>query len=236
MNIQVFYAPDINEDFHVLDENESKHIVRVLRMKKGMSVKLIDGKGNLYEGEIADDNTKKCIIKITGIVKDYGKRNYRLHLAVSPLKNTDRFEWLVEKIVEIGVDEITPLLCHNTEKQKIKRERTDNIIVSAMKQSLKTTKTYLNEPVTFGDFISSGFAGKKIIAHCNNSFNRNSIQDVYKKDEDVLILIGPEGDFTEEEIIRACNNGFAGVHLGASRFRTETAGIAACYSIYSINQ
>lgn len=236
MNMQVFYAPDINEGFYVLDEKESKHIIRVLRMKRGMPVKLIDGKGSLYEGEIADDNVKKCLIKITGVIKDFEKRDYRLHLAVSPLKNTDRFEWFVEKSVEIGVDEITPLLCHNTEKQKVKSARINSIIVSAMKQSLKATKTSLNEPVAFSDFVPSGFAGKKIIAHCNNSFNRNSITTVYRKNEDALILIGPEGDFTEEEIRKACESGFAGAHLGASRLRTETAALAACHSIYFINQ
>lgn len=234
--MQVFYAPEIDCDVHVLDENESKHIIRVMRMKKGMQVKLIDGKGNLYDGEISDDNPRHCSIRITGVIRDFEKRNYRLHIAISPLKNTDRLEWFIEKSVEMGIDAITPLICHNTEKPSVKLERLKSIIVSAMKQSLKATDTLLNAPVSFSDFISSNHEGIRMIAHCNTSFERSSIADVCMKTEDALILIGPEGDFTEEEIRMASVKGFTGVHLGKSRLRTETAGIAACHSVYFINQ
>jgi len=234
--MQVFFAPDINGGIHVLDENESKHIIRVLRMKTGMPVRLIDGKGNLYEGEIHEDNFKKCSIRIKGIIRDFEKRNYNLHIAISPIKNSERFEWFIEKSVEIGIDTITPIICHNTVKQVLKTARINSIIVSAMKQSLKATRTVLNEPLLFRDLISAGYSGKKMIAHCNPFFERHKISDLYTKNENAIILIGPEGDFTNDEIIVAAEKGFTGISLGISRLRTETAGIAACHSVYFINQ
>jgi 16S rRNA (uracil1498-N3)-methyltransferase len=234
--MQIFYAPDISNDFYTLDEKESKHCIRVLRMTRGTVVRLIDGKGNLFEGRIDNPDPKKCTITITEIVKDFEKRNYRLHLAISPVKNAERFEWFVEKSVEIGVDEITPLICRNTEKPGIKRERVNNLIISAMKQSLKTTMTVLNQPCNFKDFLNNDFTGVRMIAHCNESFERNKISEVYSVNENALILIGPEGDFCEEEIRTAIGMGFRSVHLGQSRLRTETAGIAACHSVYFINQ
>ncbi|MDO9339409.1 MAG: RsmE family RNA methyltransferase, partial [Bacteroidales bacterium] len=198
--MQIFYAPDITSDTYTLNKNESKHCIRVLRMTKGTGVRLIDGKGNLYEGIISNPDSKKCAIDITGIIKDFEKRNYCLHIAISPLKNPERFEWFIEKSVEIGVDEITPLICRNTEKQGIKTERVNNLIISAMKQSLKATKTVLNEPCLFNDFLNRDFKRSCMIAHCNETFNRSKISEVYSKNENVLILIGPEGDFSEEEI------------------------------------
>lgn len=234
--MQIFFAPDIDGIVHTLDENESKHIIRVMRMKKKMPVKLIDGKGNLYEGEIEDDNPKRCTIRINAITRDFEKRNYRLHLAVSPLKNADRLEWLVEKSVEIGIDAITPLICRNTEKQSVKAARMISIIVSAMKQSLKATMPLLSDAMTFAEFISMKHNGKLMIAHCNPSFSRKKISEVYMAREDAVILIGPEGDFSEDEIRQAVGNGYNGVHLGSSRLRTETAGMAACHSVYFINQ
>jgi 16S rRNA (uracil1498-N3)-methyltransferase len=234
--MQVFYAPDITGDIYTLDEKESKHCIRVLRMTKGKAVRLIDGKGNLFEGRIGNPDPKKCTIAIAGIIKDFEKRNYRLHLAISPVKNADRFEWFIEKSVEIGVDEITPLICQNTEKPGIKSERVNNLIISAMKQSLKATITVLNQPCNFKDFLNNDFNGVRMIAHCNDSFIREKISEVYSANENALILIGPEGDFCEEEIKTAIGTGFKSVHLGQSRLRTETAGIAACHSVYFINQ
>jgi len=234
--MQIFYAPDISGDTFALNEVESKHIIRVLRLAKGDSVRLIDGKGNLFEGVIDNPDQKKCTVTITGIIKNFEKRNYRLHIAISPLKNTERFEWFVEKSVEIGIDEITPLICHNTEKQGIKPERINNIIISAMKQSLKASGTILNAPVKFDDFINTACTGNRMIAHCSESSGRIKISDACFKEENAVILIGPEGDFSDAEIRRANEKGFVGVHLGKSRLRTETAGVAACHSIYFINQ
>jgi len=233
--MQIFYAPDITGNSYTLDENESKHIIRVLRMKRGTAVRLIDGSGNLYEGVIDNPDQRKCTVTITEIIEDFEKRNYKLHIAISPLKNPERFEWFIEKSVEIGIDEITPLICHNSEKQSIKPERINNIIISAMKQSLKATGTILNPPVKFEDFINNAGSGLRMIAHCNES-SRIKISDVCSKAENAIILIGPEGDFCEEEIRKASENGFISIHLGNSRLRTETAGVAACHSIYFINQ
>jgi 16S rRNA (uracil1498-N3)-methyltransferase len=234
--MQIFYAPDINGISYTLDEKESKHLIRVLRMVKGSCVKLIDGKGNLFEGFISEPDQNKCIIEITREIKDFEKRNYRLHIAISPLKNPERFELFVEKSVEIGIDEITPLICKNTEKPGIKSERVNNLIISAMKQSLKAKKTLLNETSSFKDFINKNLEGTKMIAHCDDFNFRKKISDVYSKKTDSIILIGPEGDFSREEIDTAVKKGFLPVHLGTSRLRTETAGIAACHSIYFINQ
>jgi 16S rRNA (uracil1498-N3)-methyltransferase len=142
----------------------------------------------------------------------------------------------IEKSVEIGIDEITPLLCRNTEKPGIKSERLNNLIISAMKQSLKATKTILNEPTSFKDFINKDLMGIRMIAHCDRSNERKNVSEVYSKNDNSIILIGPEGDFTRDEVDSAVNRGFLPVHLGPSRLRTETAGVAACHSIYFINQ
>jgi 16S rRNA (uracil1498-N3)-methyltransferase len=234
--MQVFYAPDISGDNYILDENESKHIIRVLRMKKGTCVKLIDGKGNLYEGVISEPDKKKCAIEIRSVARDFEKRNYRLHIAVSPLKNPERFEWFVEKAVEIGIDEITPLICRNTEKPGIKTERIRSIIISAMKQSLKAKEPLLNQPKSFEEFINEKHDGRLMIAHCFSDIVRKKISEVYSRGENAVILIGPEGDFSREEVETAMSNFFTHIHFGSSRLRTETAGVAACHSIYFINQ
>lgn len=232
--MQVFYARDISGDFHILDETESKHTIRVLRMKKGDQVKLIDGKGNLYEAVIDSPDQKSCTIKIVSVTEGFEKRSYNLHIAISPLKNPDRFEWFVEKSVEIGIDEITPLICSNTEKEKIKEERLRSIIISAMKQSLKACLTKLNPPILFVDFVNNRHPGTRLIAHCHN-VNRESVSHLYKKGEDATIMIGPEGDFTMTEVESALKYGFRPVHLGGSRLRTETAGVVACHSVYMLN-
>jgi 16S rRNA (uracil1498-N3)-methyltransferase len=234
--MQIFYAPDITEDYYILNPNESKHIIRVLRMAKGSELMLIDGKGNLYNGIIDNPDQTKCGIQIIRKTTDYEKRSYRLHIAISPLKNPERFEWFIEKSVEIGIDEITPVICRNTEKPGIKYERIENIIISAMKQSLKATKPVLNEPVSFMDFIKDKRPGLHLLAHCDASLKRHRLADIYQPNSDVTIMIGPEGDFTSEEIELAGKNGFQSIHLGTSRLRTETAGIAACHSVYFVNQ
>ena len=234
--MQVFYAPDISGNSFVLDENESRHCVKVLRLGKSDVVKLIDGKGNLYEGVIIEPNPKACVINISNVIKDYQQRPYRLHLVVSPLKNPERFDWLIEKCVEIGVDEITPVICNKTEKMSIRKERVESIIISAMKQSLKATLTVLNPVTGFREMISQNRSGLKLIAHCSDKYERKSIMQVYKGEKEILFLIGPEGDFTGDEIQEAVSKGFVSVHLGSSRLRTETAAIAACLSIYLLNQ
>jgi 16S rRNA (uracil1498-N3)-methyltransferase len=233
--MQIFYAPDIEGETYILDENESKHCIRVLRMTKGARVSLIDGRGNLFEAVISEPDYKKCKITVLEKISDFEKRSYRLHIAVSPIKNPERFEWFVEKSVEIGVDEITPIICKNTEKQSIKPDRLNNIIVSAMKQSLKAVRPVLNEPVPFEKFILGHTEGKTLIAHCKDYPPRVRISDVCGRNENSLIMIGPEGDFSDEELLAAVKRNYVPVQLGPSRLRTETAGIAACHSVYFIN-
>ena len=233
--MQIFYAPDITGYTYVLDEKESRHSVRVLRLKKGSPVRLIDGRGNMYEGVITDPDFRRCVIGIKSVVENFGKRDYRLHIGISPVKNHERFEWFVEKSVEIGIDEITPLICRHTEKSSIKSARVRNIIIAAMKQSIKAENTALNEPCLFNDFINYGHKGELMIAYCDQKIAGSKISDVYSKGRDAVILIGPEGDFTEDEINSAISRGFRAVNLGNSRLRTETAGIVACHSVYFLN-
>ncbi len=233
--MQVFYAPGIKGDSWILDDRESKHCIRVLRMKKGSPVRLIDGRGNLYEGFISVPDPAECHISISKMIPGFEKRNYSLHIAISPLKNPDRFEWFVEKSVEIGIDEITPVICRNTEKASIKYERIRGIIISAMKQSLKAKTTNLNETCTFSEFILAPHGAQKMIATCSESVNRKGLAEVCRSRTETTILIGPEGDFSDEEIISARNAGYSAVHMGESRLRSETAGVVACHSVYFIN-
>jgi len=234
--MEIFYAPDICDDLYTLDEKESKHMIKVLRMSRNQEVKIIDGKGNLYSGVIIEPDIKKCTIKISGVIRDFEKRPYRLHIAISPLKNPERYEWFIEKSVEIGIDEITPLICRNTEKTGIKTDRLNNLIISAMKQSLKAAKPILNEPCLLNEFLNKQTQGVRMIAHCDKNPDKKKISEVYAKGSDAVIMIGPEGDFTKNEIEKAIDFDFVPVHLGNSRLRTETAGIAACHSVYFINQ
>ena len=234
--MQVFYVRDISGKYCFLNESESRHCIKVLRLKTGAEVRMIDGKGNLCNGRIADADPKNCSIEVISVINDFEKRDYRLHIAISPLKNPDRFEWFIEKSVEIGIDEVTPLICSRMEKPGIKTERINALIVSAMKQSLKAKDTVLNNIIPFNDFIRLSRKGTLMIAHCGNDFEKKGIREVYRKGDDAVILIGPEGDFTDNEITAAIESGFTPVHLGRSRLRTETAGVAACHSVYFINQ
>lgn len=234
--MQVFYAPNCQLGFFPLQEEESKHVVRVLRMQKGDPVFVIDGKGKLFEGIIFEPHLKHCILQLTKVTDNFEQRNYRLHIAISPLKSVDRFEWFVEKAIEIGIDEITPLQCSRTEKKNVNTERLNRIAESAMKQSLKAFHPVINEMKSFEKFILAQSSDlKKGIAYCDDG-KKEFIGSVFKKNEQALILIGPEGDFTPTEVELALKNNFIGLSLGDSRLRTETAGIVACHSISFINQ
>jgi 16S rRNA (uracil1498-N3)-methyltransferase len=234
--MQLFYSTEISGNICRLDKNESRHCVRVLRLSEGSRVRVTDGRGNLYEGIITDANPQDCQITVTDVVHDFESRGYRLHIAISPLKNAERFEWFLEKCVEIGIDEITPLICRNTEKPGIRTDRLNSLIISAMKQSLKTFRPVLHDTSQFCDFMSFAQPGIKMISTCNSEIARSKFDEVYMRGQDALILIGPEGDFSDEEIALAISMGYKPVHLGKSRLRTETAGIAACHSVYFINQ
>ena len=230
----LFYSPDISSDKYVLPEPESKHCIKVLRLKTGDTIHLTNGMGNLYETRIIDDNIKKCTLEIIWVQKEMGKRNYKIHIAVAPTKNISRFEWFLEKATEIGIDEITPVICEHSERKVIKTERLNKVITSAMKQSLKTYHPKLNKAIKYKDFIKNNFKGNKFIAYCTDEY-RDTLQDIYQKETDALILIGPEGDFSEEEVNKAINTGYTPVSLGESRLRTETAALVACFTVNLLN-
>lgn len=232
--MQLFYAPDINPDLYNLPEEESKHCIRVLRFKKGDIIKLTDGIGNLFHAELISDNPKKCSLKIIKRETDIDKRGFRLHIAIAPTKNINRFEWFLEKATEIGIDEITPLICDNSERRSVKFDRMEKILISAMKQSLKTYLPKLNPEESFNKFVSNSVVTRKFIAYISNDVTE-TLKNSYNKGEDVTIMIGPEGDFSSEEVDRAIHFGFNPISLGKSRLRTETAGLVACHTISLLN-
>jgi 16S rRNA (uracil1498-N3)-methyltransferase len=233
--MQLFYTPDIISDTYKLDKEESTHCVRVLRLKEGSQIYMTDGRGNLYKAQLLSADPKECIAEVIETIPDFGKKNFYLHIAIAPTKNIDRFEWFLEKATEIGIDEITPIYCEHSERNIIKPERLQKIITAALKQSLKAYHPVLNEAVKFNQFIQSFFEGNKYIAHCEDD-EKLSLQSCYKKNENALILIGPEGDFSITEIKKSIENNFLAISLGNSRLRTETAGIIACHTINLLNE
>lgn len=196
--MQVFYAPNCQLGFFPLHEEESKHVIRVLRMKQGDPVYVVDGNGKLFEGIIFEPHPKHCILQLNTVTDNFEKREYRLHIAISPLKSVDRFEWFIEKAIEIGVDEITPLSCARTEKKNVNTDRINRIVESAMKQSLKAYHPLINEMVGFSRFINQDIKGQKGIAYCGEG-EKVFIANVFDRNAECVILIGPEGDFTDEE-------------------------------------
>ncbi|MGV3541033.1 MAG: 16S rRNA (uracil(1498)-N(3))-methyltransferase [Rufibacter sp.] len=232
--MHLFYTPDLTPaatEF-VLSEEESKHCTRVLRLGAGDRVTLIDGKGGLYTAEIIDAAAKKTKLRLLDRQLEYGKRPYKIHVAVAPTKNMDRMEWFVEKAVEMGIDEITFLQCARSERKALNLDRIEKIAVSAMKQSLKAYLPKLNELMRYADFIKSTQAENKFIAHLVEGQERHSLAKSISGAAEYLILIGPEGDFSPEEVQQALQAGFQPVTLGSSRLRTETAALAACHTIH----
>ena len=232
--MHIFYAHDINTNIYSLNEDESKHCSTVLRLSVDDLVYLTDGKGCLYKTKIIDNSKKKCIVKIIDIITEYEKRDYYLHIAISPTKNIERFEWFLEKVTEIGIDEITPILSNRSERKVIKIQRLNKVIISAMKQSKKAYHPILNPLTKFEYFVKSRIKGKKFIAHCMKT-KKESLKKLYTSKQNALILIGPEGDFSPEEIALAKQNNFLEISLGTSFLRTETAGIIACHTINFLN-
>lgn len=233
--MNLFYTPDISGDYYVLSPEESKHCVRVLRMEAGEPVVLVDGRGNWYEGEIDRAEAKGCGVRILEKKEEYGKRPFRLHLAVAPTKNIDRTEWMLEKCTEMGIDAITMLNSEHSERKVVKDERLEKVLVAAMKQSLKAYLPEFHTMTGFKDFVAACTEKHKFIAHCHAG-EKLRLDEAYQPGDDVVILIGPEGDFSEEEVAFAEKNSFRAITLGCSRLRTETAGIVACHSIDFMNR
>ena len=226
--MQLFYLENPKDEI-ILSAEESKHATKVLRKKEGDILNFTDGKGGFYKAKITVADTRKCRLEIIRSEQKEKQHNYHLHIAIAPTKNMDRFEWFLEKATEIGIDEITPIICHHSERKAIKTERCNRILLSAMKQSLKFHLPKLNEAISLNDFIKQDFEGTKYIAHCEEG-NKTEIKEK-KKEKRTLILIGPEGDFSPTEIEMALQNKFKAVSLGTSRLRTETAGIIAAHTI-----
>jgi len=230
-----FYTPNINGLRHTLNEEESAHIVRVLRLKAGDIITLTDGRGGRYTAIIVAANHKRCETEIVEQQTEYGKRPYHLHIGIAPTKNIDRFEWFVEKATEIGIDEITPLLCERSERKHVNVERLQRVMIAAMKQSQKAYLPRLNEMTPFSKWFEVPKQGHCYIAHCNEG-NKQLLKTVYQQGQDAVIAIGPEGDFSTQEVTQALDFGFKEISLGTSLLRTETAGVAACHSVYLSNE
>lgn len=228
--MQLFYAPDFTPPFHTLSEEESKHAVRVLRLAVGDTLHLTDGQGTLYTCRVTEANPKHCTVESIACQEHFEQRPYYLSMAVAPTKNIDRFEWFLEKATEVGIDQIIPLECSHSERRAFKRERGEKVITAAVKQSLKAYHPKLEELTPFRRVVSEPFNGRKLIAHCDPSQSAAGkvyLPSILKKNEKIRILIGPEGDFSPEEITFALENGFEEITLGSMRLRTETAAVAA---------
>jgi 16S rRNA (uracil1498-N3)-methyltransferase len=229
MALPFFFIENISTGANliVLDETTSKHVVQVLRMQNGEQLQLTNGKGDLFTAEITDNNKRSCAVKILSNNHQPATSN-KISIAISLLKNTSRFEWFLEKATEIGINEIIPLLCDRTERTHFRFERMNSILISAMLQSQQCWLPVLHEPVKFYDFvIEEDDYRNKFIAHCEDESKQPLMGSVIQPLIDKLILIGPEGDFTKEEIAHSITNNFIPVSLGNTRLRTETAGMVA---------
>lgn len=234
--MQLFFAPSLQpaDTVYTFDKEESRHISKVLRKKEGDEVFITDGKGYLYYGHITISTPKVCEVKIDRYEEKVARR-YHLHMAVAPTKSNDRFEWFLEKATEIGIDEITPIICDHSERKVIKTDRMEKIIQSAMKQSQSCFMPVLHEPMTIREFLNRPHQDMKYIAHCYTS-ERFDFKRRIQPDVPILVLIGPEGDFSEEEVDLAQKNGFLPVILSDNRLRTETAALVACHTVALLNQ
>ncbi len=234
MNTNLFYAPDIMLPVFQLTDEESKHIVKVLRMKVGDNILFTDGKGMLYHCRIAEANPRGCFVEVLKGEKGTDRRDFFLQIAVAPTKNINRFEWFLEKATEIGIDRITPFISEHSERKILKAERLNRVITAAMKQSLKTFHPILDETARFEELIRQPFEGEKFIAYIDKAVTLELFK-AYHRGSNALVLIGPEGDFSPEEVEAAKSLGFVPVKLGISRLRTETAAVAACHTINLLN-
>lgn len=226
--MQLFIG-NIQSDYAELNAEESQHFIKVLRGKVGQEIYVTDGQGTLAHARVSFIESKRVELDLLEVKTDYEKRNYRLHIAIAPTKSIDRIEWFLEKATEIGIDEITFLKSFHSERKNINLERCRKIVQSAMKQSLKAYEPKLNDMVKLTDFIENTTAADKFIAHCDTDFERKDYRSIAGKTQDLLILIGPEGDFSKDEIRLANAKGFVGLSLGNQRFRTETAALNAVF-------
>lgn len=232
-----FYCPDIDTT-RTLNEEESRHCVRVLRLAEGDSIEVVDGRGNLHECRITLAHQKHCAVDIVDTRHEQPHWGHQLVLGVAPTKHLDRMEWMVEKCVEMGVDRIVPLRCKNSERTELKADRLRKIAVAAMKQSLKATLPDIDDMTPLGNLLSAPWNGDRFMAYCDAELpleQRNILPKRCQAGRDVMVLIGPEGDFSPDEVETAMKAGFEPVTLGKSRLRTETAAVMACAMIHTID-
>ncbi|MBE6296910.1 MAG: 16S rRNA (uracil(1498)-N(3))-methyltransferase [Bacteroidales bacterium] len=232
--MSLFYVPDIADSWE-LSQEEAAHAIRVLRLQAGDKLEITDGAGSLYPTRVASVQGKHCYVEPVEAVRVPKNWNGMLHIAIAPTKNMDRIEWFAEKATEIGLDALTFLNCRFSERKVVKPERVERIVVSAMKQSLKYSKPVVEDMVDFKKFIAAERNGAKYIAHCYDS-ERVLLKDILVPGEDATVLIGPEGDFSPEEVELAIKAGYRPVSLGSSRLRTETAALVACHTYILKNE
>lgn len=234
--MQLFYNSELTEHSVqvTFSKEESKHIIKVLRKSVGDELHITNGKGWLFIAKITLADIKNCLTDIVSKTF-HPKKNYQVHLAVAPTKMNDRYEWFLEKATEIGVDSITPIICNHSERKTINAERFEKILLAAMKQSNQYYLPTLQSKINFNEFIKQNFKGLKFIAHCEET-DKKTLKSVLKPETDVLMMIGPEGDFSVKEIETAIKNQFIPVTLGTTRLRTETAAIVACHSVALMNE
>lgn len=233
-SMHLFYNPDFTTQHPLLPEEEARHCLKVMRMGTGDTLHVTDGKGNLFHTQILTADYRKCMLKVLKVQSEWGKRPYSIHIAVAPTKNADRTEWLVEKCVELGVDTISFIACERSERKFFKTDRIGKVAAAAMKQSLKSYMPAIHEIVPFKKYIEGLSEEQRFVAHLEEG-NRQLLQSIAGRNGSYCVLIGPEGDFTPEEIKLALVKGFMPVSLGESRLRTETAGIVACHILNLIN-
>lgn len=233
--MQLFFVEYWSAGKAKLSADESRHCTQVLRKKTGDEIFAVDGKGNFLNLRIGEVTKKQVFAEVLSVIPDWQPMNYHLHLLVAPTKNTDRLEWLLEKATEIGLSRITPVICQRSERKVLRPDRLQKVLLAAMKQSLKARLPVLDEAIKLKDCLKApGFTGKKYIAHCAEGV-KVSLRENYSPGSDVMVLIGPEGDFTPEELALAQAQGWQPLGLGPSRLRTETAALVACTMIYELN-
>ena len=233
--MNVFYLPDAQLGTISFPEEESKHIVKVLRMKEGDSFCVTDGNGNLYDAELIDAHPKRAMANLSNQRSGYDIRDFKVSIAIAPTKLNERTEWFLEKDTEIGIDEVKLFSSYHSERRVAKVDRFKKIVISAMKQSVKSKMPIVEDMVSFDKLVKQNYEGQKFIAWIDDDV-KDQLCDLYKKGENALVLIGPEGDFSKEEVALAKENGFVPVSLGEARLRTETAAVVACHTIQLINQ
>ncbi len=231
----LFYLPEAELGLYKLSEEESFHGTRVLRLKAGEQISLTNGEGCFFKAHVVQPDSKACMVDVFERIEKSDRTKEHLHIAVSPLKNPARLEWFLEKAVEIGIDEITLIVCEHTEKSREKTDRLQRLLISAMKQSLRSKLPKLNGLVKFNDFMKQTSDAAKLIAWCGEG-EKTLLKDALKPNENSIILIGPEGDFSETEVKMAFEKGYKAISLGDSRLRTETAALVACHTVCLINQ